>query len=309
MNSYTSLIEQSSCYKRLLADISAGNVSHAYMLYGEDSVAIEAAAFNFALKIAKRPDIIFVPKEADSDKVKTEDINGLTDDCYLRPWSGEYKVYIIKNAHTMTDQAQNKLLKTLEEPPAGVVIALCAAVPAKLLSTVHSRCRKIPMPPFTSDALYGYLTGKGVSAAEASLAAVYGGGSVTKAERILADARYGAALGLIFDMFKGMKRSPDILLYAQKLAQYKDIAQDILDFILIAARDILAAAEGKKELIFTKRREDDIIELTAGYSAASCAAVIEKIGYAKKRLYYNCNYQGVIDELLFSILEVKTLYA
>ena len=309
MIDYTALIEQSPCYKRLMSDISAGAVSHAYMLCGEDVIAAEGVAALFAQKLARRSDIIYVPFEADAAKVKTEDINTLAADCYLKPYDGDYKIYIIKNAHTMTDQAQNKLLKTLEEPPSGVIIILCAANPAGLLNTIHSRSRKIAVPPFTPDALYRHFTQNGVGTEEANLASVYGGGSITAAERILSDARYPAALSLIFDMFSGMKRSPDILAYAARFAQYKDIAQDILDFMLIAARDIAAASLDKRELIFTKRRADDIIALTADYSAEACAAVIDKIGYAKKRLYYNCNYQGVIDELLFSVTEIKNLYA
>ena len=307
MIDYNQLIEQSPCYTRLLSDINAGAVSHAYMLCGEDIIASEGAAALFAGKLARKSDIIYVPF-GDSEKVKTEDINNVVSDCLLKPYDGEHKVYIIKNAHTMTDQAQNKLLKTLEEPPKHVIFVLCAANPAGLLNTIHSRCRKIAVPPFPPDMLYRHFMQNGVRAQEAETASVYGGGSITAAERIMSDSRYNSALGLIFDMYINMKRSTDILPFAADLGRYKDIAQDALDFMLIAARDIAAAASNKTELVFTKGRIDDIMSLTACFSAAACSAIIEKIGWAKRRLYYNCNYQGVIDELLFSIAEIRNLY-
>ena len=292
-----------------MSDIAAGTVSHAYMLCGEDVIAAEGAAALFAQKLARKSDIIYIPFGEEQSKVKTEDINALAADCYLKPYDGDYKIYIVKNAHTMTDQAQNKLLKTLEEPPSGVIIVLCAANPAGLLNTIHSRSRKIAVPPFQPAALYRHFVSSGTGAEEANLASVYSGGSITAARRILSDKRYPDALALVFDMFSGMKRSPDILTYASRFAWYKDVAQDILDFMLIAARDVAAAACGKRELIFTKQRENDIMELAAGFTAEACAAIIDKIGYAKKRLHYNCNYQGVIDELLFSITEIRALCA
>lgn len=306
---FSELITESSCCKQLFADIAAGRVSHAYMLCGADKTAVEGAAAAFAGRLARKSDIIYVPYDRDADRIKTEDINALTEDCYLKPYDGDYKIYIVKNAHTMTDQAQNKLLKTLEEPPAGVVIILCAANPAQLLATINSRARKINMRPFPPESIYKLLIKSGAEESAAETAAVYGGGSITEAVRILSDNRLQVAVSMIFSMLANMKRSPDILHYSALFNKYKDIAGDILDFTAVAVRDIMSAAAGRPELVFTKQRLNDIIGLKADYPAAACAAIIEKTGYAKKRLYYNCNYQGVIDELLFSITEVKSLYA
>ena len=303
------LIESSNCTLQLLADISAGRVAHAYMLCGGDVLTGEGAASVFANKIAHKSDIITLPYDITSEKVKTEDINTLTEDCLLKPYGGEYKVYIIKNAHTMTDQAQNKLLKTLEEPPKGVVIILIAANPAQLLATVHSRSRQIAVQPYNAEDINKQLLKNGVKADEAALAAVYGGGSLTETERFLSDERFASAVSLIFDTFLNMRRSPDILKYATLLGKYQDIKREIIDFMLIAVHDIMSAAAGESGLVFTKSRLNDIMATAAAYPKQACAAVTEKISHAKKRLYYNCNFQGVIDELLFAITEVRAKYA
>ncbi len=306
---YSPLIATSSCTLQLLADIAAGRAAHAYMLCGEDTVTALGAAEIFAGRLAHGSDIIYLPYDPASERVKTEDINTLAGDCYIKPYGGDHKIYIIKNAHTMTDQAQNKLLKTLEEPPKGVVIILVAANPRQLLATVHSRTRKITVKPYNTESVYKHLIDNGIEEDAAGLSAVYGGGNLSETQRILSDGKSAMAVSLIFSMLLNMQRSPDILHYSALFSKYSDMKGEMPDYMLIAVRDVMSAAAGQPGLAFTKSRADDIMKIAAAYPAEACAAVIEKISYAKKRLYYNCNYQGVIDELLFAITEVRAIYA
>lgn len=70
---------------------------------------------------------------------------------------GAYRVVLIDGAGTMNDQAQNKLLKTLEEPPPGTVLILCALHPSQLLVTVRSRCQKLPLSQLPQEQLAQWL--------------------------------------------------------------------------------------------------------------------------------------------------------
>lgn len=70
----------------------------------------------------------------------------------------KYRVVIISRAHLMNEEAQNALLKNLEEPPEGVVFILCTAYPEKLRETIRSRCWKVHFQPLTDEELYSILT-------------------------------------------------------------------------------------------------------------------------------------------------------
>ncbi len=74
-----------------------------------------------------------------------------------RKAESEWRVVLIDGAGTMNDQAQNKLLKTLEEPPPGTVLVLCALHPSQLLVTVRSRCSKLALTPVPAEPLARWL--------------------------------------------------------------------------------------------------------------------------------------------------------
>src|SRR3990170_4861482 len=71
-----------------------------------------------------------------------DDIRSLREKVRLAPSTGKYKVYIVDEAHMLTADASNALLKTLEEPPAHVVFVLATTEPYKLLETIRSRCER-----------------------------------------------------------------------------------------------------------------------------------------------------------------------
>ncbi len=90
------------------------------------------------------PDIIHVQREEGKQIVSVAQIRAMTADAYVLPNEAARKVYILDEADKMkTPEAQNAALKTLEEPPAGVIFLLCAVNPRQLLPTVRSRCAEI----------------------------------------------------------------------------------------------------------------------------------------------------------------------
>ncbi len=89
-----------------------------------------------------RSDILTNIREVDvTDSNKKEDIEELLDDASMPSFDGNWKIYILDECHMMTSSAQNRLLKTLEEPPEKVLIILCTTNPEKLLDTILSRCQ------------------------------------------------------------------------------------------------------------------------------------------------------------------------
>ena len=143
-------------------------LSHAYLLSGPDEDALLAAASDIARgavcsapgrrpcgscrdcrKAAEgiHPDIQTLDREPDKRSITVGQARQLRADAQVLPNEAERKVYILIHADTMNDQAQNPLLKTLEEPPSFAVFLLLAANEHLLLETVRSRCTQLPVPP------------------------------------------------------------------------------------------------------------------------------------------------------------------
>lgn len=136
--------------------ISSGRVSHAY-IFTDESMAMEFAdSLN-----CKAVDFIVVEKASGKAHILVEDIENLQEQIKYKPY-GSIRVSVIKEADSMFPQAQNKLLKTLEEPPEGNVLILIAANLEALLPTVLSRCIKVK-----SDAVYSSEDKRAAEMAEA----------------------------------------------------------------------------------------------------------------------------------------------
>ena len=86
-----------------------------------------------------------------------EDIKNLNKNADFAPVNCRYKVYIIDEAHMLTTEACNALLKTLEEPPEHVVFILATTEPHKILPTIHSRCQRFDFHPITREEITAHL--------------------------------------------------------------------------------------------------------------------------------------------------------
>ncbi len=96
---------------------------------------------------AAHPDLIRVTIPADKREIGVDQIRTLRSDAYIRPNEGKRKVYLIDPADAMRPEAQNALLKVLEEGPRYAAFLLLAGEPGKLLDTVRSRCETLSLPP------------------------------------------------------------------------------------------------------------------------------------------------------------------
>ena len=165
MRRFKDVVGQKSIVDHLQNAVTTGKVSHAYILQGERSAGKEFIAKTFATALLcekggaepcgechsckqaendNNPDIIRIIHEK-PNTIGVEDIRKLTGDIAVKPYAGKYKVYIVNEAEKMTVQAQNALLKTLEEPPEYAVILLLATNTDALLPTVLSRCVLLTM--------------------------------------------------------------------------------------------------------------------------------------------------------------------
>lgn len=128
---------------------SLNKLSHAYLFSGQEKLGKRTAALQWACGLLKienaegksHPDLILV--SAAEKEIKIEQIKGLIWQLSLKPYSAPLKVAIIDDAHLMNQDAQNALLKTLEEPQDHTLLILISEYPGALLSTIVSRCQRI----------------------------------------------------------------------------------------------------------------------------------------------------------------------
>ena len=119
--------------------VKTGTLSHAYILEGTKNSEKEKLAYSLAQKLTPYSEDITVIGN-DGKTVKDEAVLNLQERLSLKPMVGELNVGIIEDADTMTIRAQNRLLKTLEEPKGGAVIFLLSENRENLLQTILSRC-------------------------------------------------------------------------------------------------------------------------------------------------------------------------
>ncbi len=193
------LIFSTSAYAILSGDKAAGRLSHAYLVYYADGAKLREALKIFALAFfgctqegrERRlvlseglPDLKIYPAP---DKKLTVDMAAeIIADAYLKPVEGDKKLYIISGLEDASALFQNKLLKILEEPPEGVYFLLGAASLSPVLSTVLSRVKRLDIPPFTGEQIYGALERRGENPGNARAAKACGG-RLSVAERMLGE--------------------------------------------------------------------------------------------------------------------------
>ena len=180
--------------------IESGRPPHALLLVGPDGVGKTTLALDLAAGLlclapdpadrpcracaacrkvehGNHPDLHRFGPEGAGQQIRIGQVQQLSADLALLPLEGRFRVAIIEKAHRLNEDAQNALLKTLEEPPAAVVLILAADDGTRLLPTVISRCTRVRLGPVPAEELSKVLAERGVADAArgAALARLTGG--------------------------------------------------------------------------------------------------------------------------------------
>ena len=223
MAGFHEIIGHDDVVNHLQNAIRMGKVSHAYIFNGEVGAGKKtlASAFAMALQCEKHgtdpcmecdsckralsknhPDIITITHEK-PNSIGIEDIRiQLIDDVSIKPYTGPYKIYILNEAEKLTLQAQNALLKTIEEPPSYGVILLLTTNADTFLPTILSRCIRLDLKPVPGEQLKDYLMKScGVVDYQADVCVAFSQGVVGKAIALASSAHFNeikdAALQLV----------------------------------------------------------------------------------------------------------------
>ena len=314
-----SLIKETSAYKTVLADKIADRLSHAYLVISADSKMLGeylkifaklilrddkdiSARTNTLIDQGAHPDVLTFPKNGDA--VLKEDVVAIIEETYYKPIESDRKIFLILNGESMNAPSQNKLLKTLEEPPRGVHIIIGATSEYPLLSTVKSRMKKLVIPPFSKEQLFNALKGDCEDAERLINAIACGDGTVGNALSLYDDDYLFDTVELAEDVFINMKSSRNILEYSTRIAGLKDGAQEFISVLGTLCRDYMLYLSGEESAVFNKRALDRI-RTAEGFSLGAVVYISDRIFQAERKLAANVNPQAVVERLLFDILEGK----
>ena len=254
-----------------------------------------------------QPDIVYVQHEK-ANTISVDDIRTqVNHDIVIKPYSSRYKIYIIDEAEKMNVQAQNALLKTIEEPPAYAVLLLLTTNADIFLPTILSRCVTLNIKAVPDEQIKKYLMGRcQVPDYQADVCVAFAQGNVGKAIQLASSENFNELKASALQLIKRLK---DIDLYemgaaVKQIAEYKLEINDYFDLMMIWYRDVLLykATKDVNGLIF-KDEVYDIKRQAEKSSYNGIETILEALGKAQIRLNANVNFDLVIELLLLTIKE------
>ena len=275
--------------------IDLNKTSHSYLFIGTSGIGKKIIAKEFAKMILceskekycnhcksciefdsnNNPDFTLI--QPDGTSIKIDQIRQIQKKIIEAPIISNNKVYIIDDADLMTQEAQNCLLKTLEEPPEFVTIILIGSKENSFLSTIKSRCTIIKFNPIESEIIKEYLNKKyDIKNISDEMLEIYGG-SIGKAEYLRDKEQLFLNIIEIIQKIKVLDL-PDVLKKADIIYKSQDEKNDVLEAINV--------------ILFKMSKQDR--------RYLNCIDIVED---TVKRLNANSNYNMCIDNMLFKIWE------
>lgn len=328
MSGFQDIVGHQQIIKHLESAMKLNKVSHSYIFSGEKGTGKKSLASAFAMALQcetpgiepcgecrsckqaeshNHPDIIYVthdkPNSIGVEEVREQIIN----DIQIKPYSRPYKVYLIADAEKMTVQAQNALLKTIEEPPAYAVILILTTNPASFLQTILSRCVMLALKPVPDELVKKYLMEHvQIPDYQADICVAFAQGNIGKAVQLGSSENFMEIKAAALHLLKNIPEMEihDIINSVKAVSEFKVDIQEYLDLMGVWYRDVLyfKATKDVNGLIF-KDQVREITEQTSKGSYEGMEQIIEALRKAKERLNANVNFDLTMELLFLMIKE------
>ena len=328
MAAFSDILGNEQIIGHLQNAIRMGKVSHAYILNAPESSGKRLIAEAFAATLqceekgkepcgmchsckqaesGNQPDIIFVTHEK-PNSFGVEDIRTqINQDIVIKPYSSKYKIYIMNEAEKMTVQAQNALLKTLEEPPAYAVIILLTTNVEAMLPTILSRLVVLNMKPVGDQLVKDYLMKEvKVPNYKADICVAFARGNLGKAKLLATSEEFDKVKEEAISLLKNIRQMEiqEVMKAIKKIGEYKLEVNDYLDIMAIWYRDALLfkATNDANHLIF--KEEIQYIKKVADQSTyEGIDSILKALEQAKRRIEANVSFDLAMELLLLTIQE------
>ena len=296
--------------KYLSNSIKSNMISHAYMFEGPSGVGKNTMARDLATTLLEMENLFnspdYIEITPDGNSIKIAQIRKLQSDILVKPYKS-YKIYVIDEAQKMTVEAQNALLKTLEEPPKYAIIILITNNKESLLDTIKSRCEIIKFTPIPLVEVADYLTQTGVDKNRASLLANFSRGSMQKAIELSESEDFHIMRDEVQKYVETFLTGSmlDIMDIQSSIEKYKDNITNVLDLLVNYFRDIMMVKENvDSSMIINLDRLVFIINMSTKITYSQLSKIIDIIEETKNKLRSNCNFNISIQVMTLNIYEV-----
>jgi len=278
---FSDIIGNDKLKRELIHSVEINKTSHSYLFIGTEGIGKKLIAEEFAKMLLavkdteNSPDFSII--EPDGNSIKIEQIREFQKKVSEKPIISNKKVYIINDSDKMTVEAQNCLLKTLEEPPEFVTIILIGSNENSFLSTIKSRCMILHFEKISDEQIQKYLQDNHQTEINSKIMLEACQGSIGKALEIKDKQELYQNTEQVVNSLE-RKDKIDILNMSDFIYKSKDDKLEILNYM---------------NVLFI-----NLAKINSKY--ADCIAIVEE---TKRRLQSNANYDMCIDNLLLSLWE------
>ena len=332
MLSFDSFLSQGESVRALLRQLHEGRMTHALLISGESgmgkwslAVLIAAALLcenpgpdgepcfkcRSCLQMADlaHPDLIILQKgkpisssEAKS-VIPVDDIREMISRISLRGFQSSRRVVMIRHAEDMNEAAQNKLLKTLEEPPENTYFLL-TSVKNLLLPTIISRCRPFLIHPWPEATIRKVLADNGLTGLKADLIAAEAGGSIGKALKNAGDESYWEFREKVIHDFLACTRRSDLLQISSRWKDSREKAEEIFSVLDTFVNHLMhQALMHSSDLSQLDGCPEKWREFARKADPEGFIRIIEALSLARKQVQFSVSFQVVVEQLILMLME------
>lgn len=306
--------------------VKSDRLRHAYLFLGPSGIGKRDLALSFAKAIncldpgepgvfcdecrvcrqidrAQHPDLFVLQREEGDKDIKVKALRELQRSLSLAPYDAEYRVALILNFQHASTSAANALLKTLEEPPAKVILLLTAEIPESLPLTILSRCELLRLRPLALESLTRELAARGIDKKQARLLAHISGGRPRYAQQLHSESDLLDQRALWLDDHQDLLISNrrDRFEYAQKLGKDKSQFRQILLTWSSLWRDVLLRSARADSAIENPDREQQIDVLARDLDLDSIRRFLAALQHTLSMLETNINTRLAAEVLLLDM--------
>ncbi len=254
------------------------------------------------VKSKSHPDLMEFPSEI-GGKVTVKDIESIVERTNKKPLLGKNKVFILSDLSVVNEQAQNKLLKILEEPCPNTYFLLGAQNSSVALQTIKSRSVNLTINEFLEEEVFEFIKDEPKSEDVKKLVAQSANGNLTKAIALLKDDNFEKNFDLSLNILRTLKSTADMA-EVSKMYDKVDFFDMAKNFQLIF-RDMLMIKTGQNHLVCSKFKMRELNLLSSSYEMTTLIESVELITQFLMKKNFNLNKTSLVDSLNLQLLEVK----
>jgi len=318
--------EQGDKIQAIQRQITENQFTHAVMISGEPGTGKKTLASVIAKAIlcssgkerpcnecencrlfdsGEHPDMILIqkgnPLAAETRKgrssIPVSDIREMIRICSQYAYKSVNRVIIIQDAENLTVQAQNCLLKIMEDPPLHTYFIMTTSKPSDVLITIRSRCRPIKLSPWDSGYIIQVLLQSGVSSEKARIIAASSSGSIGRALQMASDETYWEIRKDIISVFFLTSQRSDILRISTAWKDRKEDAESLFDILENAVHHLLVHRLDPGFPLPPDEYSADWVRFSEEADMERFVFLLDQISEAKKQCSFNVNFQALFEQL------------